>query len=834
MFEDAPNTPRPSSTEPIKEEGPETNGDTPKDGPPSGLAIDGVAEDPQSTLETNDEAKGNLNGSTGSDQDITQPRNGVFDNVPSIPKPEPSSRDRSISPGTALSRGQSPAKLRGLSGDFNVPASAPPSTAERSQALQERQVGERPGIAKKASSGFAGFLGRMGSIRKARSPPGPRQDGRFGPERRNTAASLGSFSSEQNGLAPIPDASDGASAHKRTLQDQFKSLRQQEEHAISGGNDHTPRGELNSAERSQSEQDMTSSIKSSEDAPQQHRDRTMSTSGLKSPPLNPSLPPGTASGLMAGLPEEPRPVDWDLWKTVVYEGPAAVRRTSGTELREAIASGIPPAIRGVVWQVLAESKNEELENVYRTLKARGTEAEQQLKPGPMSRSESQNALNGTHEKESVASSRSSVHSEASTPATSAIASPSASVEGTGSDLQTKLLAEKQKRESQTVAKLEKAIRRDMGARTSYSKYTQSAGLQDGLFGICKAYALFDEGVGYAQGINFIAMPLLFNMAEEEAFTLLVRLMSKYNLRSMFTPDMSGLHLRLYQFERILEDLEPALYCHLKRRHVGPGLYATQWFLTLFAYRFPLQLVLRVYDLILSDGLTAIIKFGIVLMQRNRDALLEMKDMSHLTTFLKEKLFDVYIDKTPSASSLLDSGFFGSVTGGADKELYRADEMVRDACNVVISEDSLAAYTVEWEESQQLERERQEQLETLRSTNHSLTARVKSLEERTQQHDTEHVSIAGDLVKLKVENDQLQDENEGLKMKVEELQKLVDAQPAEVERKLKEEMDRIMQRNIEVQNENRALKEEAEEMEQDLVNAKMMHAQVKPIGVVCAL
>ena len=28
----------------------------------------------------------------------------------------------------------------------------------------------------------------------------------------------------------------------------------------------------------------------------------------------------------------------------------------------------------------------------------------------------------------------------------------------------------------------------------------SAGLQEGLFGICKAYALYDEDVGYAQGM----------------------------------------------------------------------------------------------------------------------------------------------------------------------------------------------------------------------------------------------------------------------------------------------------------------------------------------------
>ena len=203
----------------------------------------------------------------------------------------------------------------------------------------------------------------------------------------------------------------------------------------------------------------------------------------------------------------------------------------------------------------------------------------------------------------------------------------------------------------------------------------------------------------------------------------------------------------------------------------------------------------------------------------------MKDMAQLTTFLKESLFDVYIDKSPSQSSLLDSGFFGSVSGGADKELYRADEMVRDACSAHITEAELAAYTSEWEEIQQLAHEKDSELSNLRTANASLTSRIKALEDRTQQQDTEHVAIAGDVVRYKVENDQLLDENEAFKIKVEELQKMVDTQPAEVEAKLKEEMDRILLRNSEVQSENRVMREEQEEMEQELVSVKMKHAQV---------
>ena len=315
------------------------------------------------------------------------------------------------------------------------------------------------------------------------------------------------------------------------------------------------------------------------------------------------------------------------------------------------------------------------------------------------------------------------------------------------------------------------------------------------------------------------------MPEEEAFCLLVRLMNHYHLREMFIHEMPGLHLHLYQFERLLEDLEPALYCHLHRRGVSPQLYATQWFLTLFAYRFPLQLVLRVYDLVLSEGLEgAILKFGIVLMQKNAQTLLGMNEMASLTTFLKERLFDVYTDRAPSANSLLESGFFGS-SGGVDREIYRADVLVQDACTIKITPELLATYNAEWDQHIRTNKEREAEIDSLRSANASLALKVRSLEERIEKSDTEHVQMASELVRTKVENEELKDRSDSLQGQTDELRTLVERQPEEVEQRLKEEMDRIMKRNIEVQNENRGLEEQMADMEKTLVETKMDYAQV---------
>lgn len=315
------------------------------------------------------------------------------------------------------------------------------------------------------------------------------------------------------------------------------------------------------------------------------------------------------------------------------------------------------------------------------------------------------------------------------------------------------------------------------------------------------------------------------MAEEEAFCLLVRLMNNYHLRDLFIQDMPGLHMHLYQFERLLEDFEPALYCHLHRRQVTPHLYATQWFLTLFAYRFPLQLVLRIYDLILSEGLEAILKFGIVLMQKNAETLLGMNDMMALTNFLKDKLFDVYIDKSPTAGSILENGFFGSSGASMDKEVYRADHLIEDACAVKITPEILKTYTIEWEEKTKMEKDREAELESLKSSNVSLLQKVRGLEERVQGHDGEHAALATELVKAVMRKEELEEQNEELSGKVEELKGVVDKLPAEVEARLQSEMDRLMKTNLDVHSENSKLEEEMAEMERELVETKMKYAEV---------
>jgi len=537
--------------------------------------------------------------------------------------------------------------------------------------------------------------------------------------------------------------------------------------------------------------------------------------GIGSPPASED---STVPGSNGSQEEE---IDWDLWQAVVDDS-YKVAAEKPSELNRAIQAGIPPTLRGTVWQSMAASKSLELESAYQDVIAL---------PGTAT-AEDARALFGSHWLWDPSPSS----SQSSSPKLGSTASPKldpAGVKGPNGFW------------GQTVAQLEKAIKRDLGERTSFGKYKVD---QKALMGVCKAYALFDPGVGYTQGMTFIATVLLLNvsnppprnpstvtarvlytkrsmldqMTEEEAFCVFVKLMNKYKLRTMFQEKMKGLELRLFQYDRILEDYQPQLAIHLKRQGIESSLYAAQWFLTLFTYKFPLQLVLRVFDLLFSEGLEGpILKFGIVLMGKNAETLIGM-GFDTLGPFLKERLFDVYLDTTPSATSVKEAGFFGN---GGEKDFYRANQMVQDACTIKITQDMLDRYEREWDEIMRAKREHEMDLETLRRTNASLMVKVKKLEEQNEELNREYVNIASSEVGLKVQNDQLADENEVLKAKVEGLKEIVDKQPQEIEQRFKEEMDKLMTRTLEVHTENQNLEESMLEMEKDLVGTKMQLATV---------
>ncbi|KAJ1978067.1 hypothetical protein H4R34_003338 [Dimargaris verticillata] len=201
--------------------------------------------------------------------------------------------------------------------------------------------------------------------------------------------------------------------------------------------------------------------------------------------------------------------------------------------------------------------------------------------------------------------------------------------------------------------------------------------QKRLFNVLKAYSLYDSEVGYCQGLGFILGPLILNMPECEAFCVLVRLMETYDMRTMFTEDMSGLHLRLFQFTELLKQIAPDLYDHFQTQGIEVTMYASSWFLSLFAYTFPLNLVFRIMDLAFVHGAPeTIMRVGIALLCRHRAKLLACHDfelvMGQITDRLYQEMEDTPDDVITEAVQLQDL-----VTTDRLIELAKEYELTRD-------------------------------------------------------------------------------------------------------------------------------------------------------------
>ncbi|KAJ3575126.1 hypothetical protein NP233_g1307 [Leucocoprinus birnbaumii] len=260
---------------------------------------------------------------------------------------------------------------------------------------------------------------------------------------------------------------------------------------------------------------------------------------------------------------------------------------------------------------------------------------------------------------------------------------------------------------------EKSITRDLG-RTfpHHAFFTDGQGIgQENLFNVLKAYSLYDPQVGYCQGLPFVVAVLLLNMPDEEAFSLLVRLMQVYDLRGHYLPEMPKLQMRL----------------------VNPFV---------FPYRFPLEIVFRIYDHCLANGIEAIFGFSIGLLKKNEESLLGFK-FDEILDFLNNKLLDQY--------KIREDG------DAVETVKYDVDGFVADAVSLKITPFMLDCYRHEYEDMVREANRHATQMDELRNNNRALSQQCKNLENSLAQLNTEHVEVLNELVKQRLRNEELEAE-----------------------------------------------------------------------------
>lgn len=259
----------------------------------------------------------------------------------------------------------------------------------------------------------------------------------------------------------------------------------------------------------------------------------------------------------------------------------------------------------------------------------------------------------------------------------------------------------------------------------------ASSLLDSLFKVCKAYAVYDEEVGYCQGLSFLVAALLLHMPEEQAFCVFVRIMQNYGLRDLFRNNFDELYLKFYQLEHLLEDHMPDLHQHFTKIGIEPFTYASQWFLTVFTAKFPLNAVFYIMDIFLLDGMNTIFQIALALLRSSKQELLALDFEGVL------KYFRVQMPK-----------------------LYRNQENVQQliTASSEISLKKLKKYAKNYEMVKQKEKLLEHPVARLQRENAKLTENNLRLE---QENDDLARDLVASKIQLRAQMDVLEDKAETL-------------------------------------------------------------------------
>ncbi|XP_026633226.1 rab GTPase-activating protein 1 isoform X2 [Microtus ochrogaster] len=207
------------------------------------------------------------------------------------------------------------------------------------------------------------------------------------------------------------------------------------------------------------------------------------------------------------------------------------------------------------------------------------------------------------------------------------------------------------------------------------------------------------------------------MPEEQAFSVLVKIMFDYGLRELFKQNFEDLHCKFYQLERLMQECIPDLYNHFLDISLEAHMYASQWFLTLFTAKFPLYMVFHIMDLLLCEGISVIFNVALGLLKTSKDDLL-------LTDFEGAlKFFRVQLPKR-----------------------YRSEEnakrLMELACNTKISQKKLKKYEKEYHTMREQQAQQEDPIERFEREN-------RRLQEANMRLEQENDDLAHELVTSKI-------------------------------------------------------------------------------------
>lgn len=159
--------------------------------------------------------------------------------------------------------------------------------------------------------------------------------------------------------------------------------------------------------------------------------------------------------------------------------------------------------------------------------------------------------------------------------------------------------------------------------------------------VLRAYASFNQTVGYCQGMNRLAAMALLVLPEEEAFWCLVAIIQCIMPKDYYLKPWLA-QVDCCVLNDLIEKKMPKLHKHLQINDIQLTLFT--WFFTIFVDGFRPELMLRIWDCFLLEGDEVLFRFAVAILYIYQEDILQMHDFStisnHLNQLISTRRLDV--------------------------------------------------------------------------------------------------------------------------------------------------------------------------------------------------
>jgi hypothetical protein len=192
------------------------------------------------------------------------------------------------------------------------------------------------------------------------------------------------------------------------------------------------------------------------------------------------------------------------------------------------------------------------------------------------------------------------------------------------------------------------IKRDLARTFPAHVLFRAENGRESLNNVLKAYSKFDPPVGYCQGMGFIVALFLMYMEEESAFWLLASCIKKYEMAGYFIQCMPKVNLSLQTARALLKHYLPKLWRHFENIGVCPSMFAPQWFMTVYSSNFPMECVVRIWDVYLYEGPKIVYRIFLAVMKLHYKQLKKLP-FENLLSFIREAIPRIQADELINAA-----------------------------------------------------------------------------------------------------------------------------------------------------------------------------------------